>query len=399
MRLIEVAAREFFKRRTQVFTGIAAVALGISVIVGVVSITRSSEKEVSEALDNMGAPVLIIPKNAALQDYYGAELGESVMPEEYLCLLTDSGMAGSENISAELFVAAEVKGIKTVLAGIVTGKGITEDICGEAAFGLTSAPRISEFRAASTLKSAFTRVIEELEPGQAAVGAEIGSRLKLKPGDSVDVCGNRLIVKTILPEEGTVADNRIFTDLRTVQHISGYAASLHSIEISGCPAGNAAQLTNKINDMLPLARVVTLNQQLTVRMQINGLMRRISIIMLIMMALTGAACIANFMFANVDERRMEMGIFMALGADSGWIVRLILIKAVFVGIIGGALGYILGTAGSMALGAKIAGVEVKPVLPYALWSILIAVTVSLIASIVPALRAASLDPSSIMKEE
>ena len=118
-----------------------------------------------------------------------------------------------------------------------------------------------------------------------------------------------------------------------------------------------------------------------------------------MMALAGVACIANFLFANVDERRQEIGIFMALGARSGWIMQLILLKAAFVGIIGGAVGYIIGTAGAMAFGMKIAEVQVNPIASYAGWSILIAVVVSLLASIFPALRAASVDPSSIMKEE
>jgi putative ABC transport system permease protein len=399
MKLYQVVARELFQRGSQLWTSVTAVSLGIAAIVAVGSMARFSERAVAEALNSFGAGVLIIPKNAALQDYYSAELGESVIPENYLCILTDSGSLGIDNISAKLSVPVEVRGRKTILTGILSLEDLITGCYGRSAFGLTSTPQFSEFQTGASVKTLFGRIIDDLEPGEAAVGAEIGISLKLKEGDSVDVLGERLTVKALLPMDGTPDDSRIFANIRTVQQLTGYASSLHAIEISGCSTADVAELTRDINAMLPEARVVTVRQVIAAQQQINTLMRRLSLALLIMMALAGAACIANFMFANVDERRPEIGIFMALGADSGWIVKLILMKAAVVGIIGGAVGYIIGTGGAMAFGMKIAGVQVQPVASYVGWSILFAVTVSLLASILPALRAASIDPSSIMKEE
>ena len=255
MKLYQVVVRELFQRGSQLWTSVIAVALGIAVIVAVGSMARFSEKAVTEALDSFGAGVLIIPKNAALQDYYNAELGESVIPENYLYILTDSGSMGIDNISAKLSVPVEVRGRKTILTGILSREDLIAGSYGGRAFGLTSTPQFSEFQDGASVKTLSGRIIDDLEPGEAAVGAEIGVSLKLKAGDTVDVLGKRFTVKALLPEEGTSDDGRIFTDIRTVQELTGYASSLHAIEISGCSAGDVTGLTRDINAMLPEARV------------------------------------------------------------------------------------------------------------------------------------------------
>ena len=57
----------------------------------------------------------------------------------------------------------------------------------------------------------------------------------------------------------------------------------------------------------------------------------------------GGAGIANYMYANVFERRREIGTLMALGANSSLILCIFLFKALVLGLAGGVGGYILGT--------------------------------------------------------
>ena len=130
----------------------------------------------------------------------------------------------------------------------------------------------------------------------------------------------------------------------------------------------------------------------------NQLMSRLSTIFLVIIVLVGGASIANYMYANVYERRREIGTLMALGADSFLVLRIFLLKALLLGLVGGVCGYVLGTALAVILGPKLAGVPVLPMPMLALWATVISVVLALAASYFPARRAARLDPCSTFQE-
>ncbi|MBN1579006.1 MAG: ABC transporter permease [Chitinispirillaceae bacterium] len=399
MKIHQLVVKELFQRSSQLWTSVIAVALGIAVMVAVGSITRFSEKAVADALDALGTNILILPKNASVQDYYSADLQQSEMPESYITMLTDSGSLGIDNISAKLSVPIEIRGKKATFTGILPKSEFMATTGGQGALGVLPAMQWTGFPADTAVNPVPKRIIDDLGSDQAVIGSEIGASLKLKKGDFIDVLGKRLRIEAVLSNTGTVDDGRVFARLGTVQQLTGKNALLHSIEITGCNPAALPEVIREINTLLPEARVVTIRHIVGTQQNINAVMRRIAVALLIMMALAGGAAIANFMFANVYERRREIGIFAALGAPAGWIVRLFLIKAAIVGIAGGSLGYIIGTVCAVIFGTKIAGVSVYPVASFIGWSLLIATAVSLVASVIPALRAAVVDPSSIMKEE
>jgi predicted permease len=100
----------------------------------------------------------------------------------------------------------------------------------------------------------------------------------------------------------------------------------------------------------------------------------------------------------VRRRTREIGIRMALGAQSGDVVRMILAEAMKPTFIGVAIG----TAGALALGRVISsliyGVKATDVTTFTTVS-LILVAASLLASLVPAFRATRVNPVSTLREE
>ena len=108
--------------------------------------------------------------------------------------------------------------------------------------------------------------------------------------------------------------------------------------------------------------------------------------------LVGGASIASVMYANVAERRKEIGTLMALGATPGYVTRMFLGKATILGVAGGGIGFVAGTALAMAIGPQLVGVSVLP-LPYLCGvGIATATVIAVAASYLPARRAARLDP-------
>ena len=127
-------------------------------------------------------------------------------------------------------------------------------------------------------------------------------------------------------------------------------------------------------------------------------MSNLSAIFLIIIIFVGGASIANYMYANVFERRKEIGTLMALGADSRLVLKMFLLKALLMGAAGGIGGYVLGTILAVILGPILIGVIVWPMPLLALLAVCISVVLALVASYFPARRAARLDPCATFQE-
>jgi putative ABC transport system permease protein len=405
MRLRTIVWREIFERKNQLATSFLAILLGITVIVAIKNISFYSEKAVAKELDALGANILILPKAATVQDYYSADMQEDVIPEEYVTMLATSDLQGLDNISPKLSMPVTVGNQSITLTGILpkeefqakaawAGAGVFSrpENCGTVA----TIPGLSTEPAKETLVR--KRVIETLGGAEVLVGADAASSLHIKEGDQIEVMGRTFNTIAVLPSTGTVDDSRIFAHLHTVQDMTGKGPVLNAIEIVGCCSSINAGLVQKINKLLPDAKVVTITQVVDTQLSTNKTMAKLSTVFLIIIILVGGASIANYMYANVFERRKEIGTLMAMGAGSSLVLRIFLMKALLLGLAAAIGGYILGTLLAIVLGPKIAGVPVLPMGTLVLAAILIAVPLALLASYFPARRAARLDPCATLQE-
>jgi putative ABC transport system permease protein len=405
VQLRKLVWKELFERKNQVFTGLLAILLGITVIVAIKNITFYSEKAVAQELDALGANILVLPKSVSLADYYSADMQGEEFPEEYVNRLTQSNLQGVDNLSPKLSIPVDVKGRKFTLTGILPKSEFQAKALWQAA-GIFSRPQgcgtvaaipgITPEQPKETLVR--TRVIESLSDSEALVGADVATSLGVKPNDTVSLLGKSFAVAAILPQTGTVDDSRIFAHLHTVQQLAGKGHAINVIEIVGCCDQISKGLVPKINGLLPEAKVVTIAQVVDTQIKTNRMMSNLSTVFLAVIVLVGGASIANYMYGNVHERRREIGTLMALGAGSGFVLKMFLLKALLLGLAGGVAGYVLGTMLAVILGPKLAGIIVLPMPTLVIWAVLISVVISLAASYFPARRAARLDPCSTLQE-
>jgi len=230
------------------------------------------------------------------------------------------------------------------------------------------------------------------------VGSLVAERLKLKKGTTVTLEGQPFTVAHLLPETGTIDDNRIFAHLHSVQKLLGTGRQISNIEIMGCCSEISDGLLGKLRNILPDTRITTIGHIVNTQIETNTLMSKISLVLLVIIVLVGAISIGNYMWANVEERRREIGTLITVGLTRGHIYRLFLAKSLVLGLVGGTLGYTVGTVAAVILGPQLAGLQISPVLVYLALSIAIAVIISLLGSWYPVFRAARLDPALIMQE-
>ncbi|WP_168566064.1 ABC transporter permease [Crateriforma spongiae] len=404
MNLRKLVWRELFERKSQMITIFVGILLGITTVIAIKNITYYSEMAVAREMDSLGANVLVLPKSVTLQDYYSADLHNETIPEEYALRLTMSNLAGVDNLSPKLCVPVELQGRSFTLTGILPksefqakaawgGAGIFSRPIGCGAIDVGT-PNEPEDKKTLVRK----RVIDDLATDEALVGSDTASVLGIVEGQTMELMGKQFSVVAVLPETGTVDDSRIFAHLHTVQEMSGKDAVVSCIEIVGCCKEISAGLVGKVNDLLPDAKVVTVAQVVATQAKVNGMMEKLSLIFVAIIVVIGGAGIANFMFANVYERRREVGTLMSLGAQSNLILRIFLLKALLLGVAGGVGGFVIGTTLAVTLGPRLANVPVLPMPILALWAIGISVGTTLLASYFPARNAASLDPVTSFKE-
>ncbi|MGS1079562.1 ABC transporter permease [Pseudoxanthomonas beigongshangi] len=116
--------------------------------------------------------------------------------------------------------------------------------------------------------------------------------------------------------------------------------------------------------------------------------------------LVGGIGIMNIMLVSVTERTREIGVAKALGAPPGRILHQFLLEAALLALGGGVLGVVLGYAIGFVISTVLPGVGAA-VVPW--WAVVLSVAfstaVGVIFGLLPAAKAARLDPIAALRYE
>jgi putative ABC transport system permease protein len=126
----------------------------------------------------------------------------------------------------------------------------------------------------------------------------------------------------------------------------------------------------------------------------------------LMSLLAGAIGVSNIMLITVRERTKEIGVRKALGATPASVVAMVVAESVFLTMVAGYVGLVAGVA-SIELGAYFvekAGDKIPLGPPFVSVEFAGAATVILIvvgafAGLIPALRAAAIQPIEALRDE
>ena len=131
---------------------------------------------------------------------------------------------------------------------------------------------------------------------------------------------------------------------------------------------------------------------------IIGVFNIVGLVIGVFAILVGAFSIANIMFVSVSERTNIIGIQKALGAKNYFILMQFLFESVALCIIGGAIGLLFVWGIISLLGSF---VEFNFILPPSriVMGLSISVVVGLVAGIIPAMKAARLNPVDAMRSK
>ena len=155
--------------------------------------------------------------------------------------------------------------------------------------------------------------------------------------------------------------------------------------------GAVREAVRQIDQNLPVMDVSTQLEQVEMRFQQEKFFAQAYTLFGIVALLLAALGLFGLMSYNVARRTNEIGIRMALGAQRGDVLRLVMRESMILVIVGVAAGLALALYASRFVTTLLYGVPPTDVLALAL-AILVMLVVSAVAGYIPARRASRVDP-------
>lgn len=264
--------------------------------------------------------------------------------------------------------------------------------------------------AASALSVALGRDFGPRERRVALVGTDFASSARVRIGDTIALYGNSFDVVGTLEKSFTVFDAAVVVPL---EDATGLLAQLvpPSAAFGAAPPASALMIVIRPHaDSGLVARRIALLTGLQARdpAEVAAGVRSTTQIFdaiifgsALVALVVGAFSIVNTMTIAVSERTREIGIRKAIGARDGDILLEFVSEAAALGALGGCLG--LGLASIIvayvnAHNAALGNLELFAVTPrLALGSLAFSILLSVAAGLLPAIRAARLDPTDALR--
>jgi putative ABC transport system permease protein len=181
---------------------------------------------------------------------------------------------------------------------------------------------------------------------------------------------------------------------------SGAARTLY-VRADG-PAGPLApairDLVAQLDPQVPILELATLDQKVSADYRTKLVMSRVAALLGIVALLLASIGLYGVTSYSVAMRAREIAVRMALGAESGSVLAMVLRQAAMLVMIGSALGAVLAIVVGRLIQAEIFGVAAVPFATLGGSAALLAAAM-LLASILPARRAARMDPNAVLREE
>lgn len=365
---IKLIAASFLNRRSRMMVILLSVTIGAAVVSGLSSIYGNLDTNFGRELRGYGANVVVLPANAGLAldtkatDKVAARFGDRLV-----------------GYTPVIYAKVTLGRSEVVLVGL----------------------RLNELKKLSPyLKTTRNKKVKS--GSGVLVGSSLADKLGLKTGNRhVLTSGRNKAPVTIAGRvvSGGVEENQIFTELKVAQRLlrkpdQAALAYLSVIGNGGNPANAAEKFGRRYG--LRVEAITGISQNETrVLSRIKALVFFVAGIILI----TGVLSVATTMMTMVIERRREVALKKALGADNLGILAEFAGEGIVIGLIGGLLGWGFGFAFAQWAGEKIFRAHI----PFSPATVLVSVGVSLavavLALMVPVRMAVDVEPAVVLKGE
>ncbi len=367
-----ILAKSLRHRWSRIILAAFAVTMGASLTAAALSVSVGMDEKVGRTLRAYGANIVLIPKGAAL----GAS--DSTLRESDLTQLNQASVVG---YAPFLYAVVERNNQIVALAGT----------------WFDTATRVNPWWRLEGVAPARDDV------GSAIVGANVAEKWRVKVGDPIRVryheSDKTFQIAGVL-STGGAEDDQILVSLAAAQELSQRSGQVSLVQVSALGTQTPIEdLARALEQAIPDAEAKTIRQiaegEFAVIRRVQLLLALIAAIVLIAASVSVGATMTTMML----ERRREIGLMKAIGAEARRIGALFLAEAGAVGAVGGVIGYALGFALAQIIAQSIFGSSVEANIWVGLSAFVIAVAVAVIGSIIPVRRALAIEAAVVLRGE
>ncbi|MFP4382046.1 MAG: ABC transporter permease [Candidatus Sumerlaeia bacterium] len=343
---------------------------------------RFANRSMQIIMKNIGHNMLILPKAADPVDVYLVSDGQMLFSDDVTHEIGSHKKLASKYYVSILQQRIGIEGHDLVLTGIEPVKGGGES--GEKA-----------------------NMIKALPPATARIGSGAAKRLGKKEDDSLRVEGREFTISEVVRPRGTLDDYRLFVPLDEAQQILEHPGQINVVWAFMCLKGKTLAGVEKyqtalFEELMPdyfhisqmdIAAARFLARD-TTQQSLYYLLGIVFVITVLIIAITG--------IQEVNERRREVGILVAMGTRYSYVVALYAVKMLLLALVSGLVGFLIGSRLAVGITSSFLVVNTQQV--QILWDHLprvlgLTVLVMCISMIVPVIRLLVIDPNNTLSEE
>jgi putative ABC transport system permease protein len=244
--------------------------------------------------------------------------------------------------------------------------------------------------------------------GEILAGANVAEFMGLAPGHVLEISGRNAkgarftgnvkvagVVRT-----GGVEEDFIFMSLPELEALDGISGAADAAEVSvALGAADLEIIAEKIRAEIPsvaprLVKRVT-SSETSVLTRLRALMYLVTAVVLILTMI----CVAATMMTVVMERRKEIGLKKALGAENRAIAAEFLGEGVCIGAVGSLPGTVIGWIFARAIGLNVFGRAIDFNFYLAPTTIIVSIVITAIACLIPIRAALDVEPALVLRGE
>ncbi|MBR4383323.1 MAG: ABC transporter permease [Selenomonadaceae bacterium] len=365
------------RRRMRMLIALIAVAVGATIISGMVTVYREVPQQLGREFRAYGANLLIIPANEAAT--FNLEKISEVREV----------LSGNEIIGAAPFLYERLEINKQY---ILTGGTDFAELQKVSPYWQIEGAYPNAGEREVLIGAQLAKVFSPYEPSEI-----IGQEVTISAGEGRAM--KKYIVSGIVSTGGKEEDFA-FMNLDNLQEIVEKPAQISVAQFSVVAEGDSLNLieekiSSSVEGIQPQLVQQIANSEFNVLSKLQVLVLLVSVVVLILTLI----CVTTTMMAVVTERRKEIGLKKALGAANQNIVREFLGEGCLLGAFGGLFGSGLGYLFAESVSVQVFGRGIYFSVSIALLSIVLSIIVTGVASLISVRIATAVDPAIVLRGE
>lgn len=371
---LTMTARSLFRRRSRMLAALLAVAIGATVFAGMATIVIDIPKQLAREFRAYGANLVLLP---------AGERGVMAMADVE---------AAADYLPPEQLVGVTPYRYEPV--------GVNRQPCTAAGIRFAQVMNTSPYW---DIDGRLPTRADEI-----VIGADLSEFTGMAPGAQVRLTGRRrdgaqfqqdVTVAGVL-RTGGVEDGGAFMELSAMEALYGFPGEVNLVEVS--VSGTESELKALAQDLALHVPGVTPRLVGQVTRSETAVLDKLRTLLFVVAAVMAALMligVATTMMIVVMERRREIGLKKALGAESRAIMTEFLAEGLALGILGGLVGAACGYAFAQVAGTSVFGRAIDFAWTASAATVVVAAAVAVAACVFPVKRAAEVDPALVLRGE